>query len=126
MPAEITFDLKPEYLYIRGEGGIDSIEDERTLADSCYSIIQKHSAKSFLIDLRDVEYKTDPLSKYLVVEHFEAEYPKDVKKLRGALVVKRDQHKLHKFWEEIAIGKGFCWYIFTNIDAASAFLLGPS
>jgi hypothetical protein len=122
MSVELTVRSEENWLVIEGVGVIANAADEKSFASSCYEEIIKHGARRALVDLRKIDFRSSIFDQVDVVSHYNKEFDSQIRTVRITLVVDPKHKDLHDFWEVYANNRGYPWKVFTEMEAATAFL----
>jgi hypothetical protein len=118
----ITTHGEGDYLIIEGSGIIANAGDEKAFASHCYDQIQQHGSRRVLVDQRGIHFESSIVDQCAVVEHYTREFDPIIRAVRLAILVRPEDEDLHGFWELYASNRGYFWRVFTDMEAARAFL----
>ncbi len=123
MKFSITVTQEPEYLLIKGVGYVRTLEDQKLWSDACYREVMANNASRVLIDERLLRFDNTIGDQLAVVQHYIDQYEIVIRSLRCAILVDQVNEELDNIWELVVNQRGFPWKLFSDHDAAVAFLM---
>ncbi len=121
MAYNLKFDVEGDILRVTATGQ-RTFENVLTMAQEIRAACVEKDRKKVLIDVRDLEGRLSEMGEYLVpAEHFPKIRDRSVI-TTCAIVDRGEDRDRDKFFENVAVNRGFNLQIFSDPDAAVAWL----
>ncbi len=123
MDVTVTSVNKPGYLLIISTGNVASTEELFGHSQLVYAEIIKHQQKRILLDNLGAKFPTQFYSYVELVDHYSIAFPPEIRTFKIAAVIVEEYMEFGKFWETIAVNRGFRYHAFTSFEDAQEWLL---
>lgn len=123
MNITITSADKGDYILIISVGVVAGKDDLIKHAELIYREIIKYDNQKILLDDIDTRFPLDKFSYYEQVQSFIKNFPPEIRLLKIAVVLSPEFEEGGKFWETLAVNRGFEYHSFTSIEEARSWLI---
>ncbi len=113
---------KGDYLFITGEGVRTDLTAMIEGTRKIYEAALENRCDFLLVDYSKVRFDVPLAEAYNIVKIYEGKMP-EFSKIVMAIVVKRIDWELAKFWESISQKRGYSFRIFARLDEARSWLM---
>ena len=123
MNITITSAEKNDYIIIRSVGLLESREDLFQHAELIYQEISKYDKQKILINDIETSFPKNRLYYYDQVHFFGEGLPPEIRFLKIAVVLSPEYEEIGKFWETLAVIRGFEFHSFFSMAVALHWLI---
>jgi len=120
----IHYDIKPEgeLLRVRAWGQDESLQDAQGYGKAVLDACTEHGCQRVLCDERELVYGLDTLETFNLAE-YEIARADTIFWLRVAIVHQPQNRELDTFYENVMVNRGAALRMFTDMEAALAWLM---
>ena len=123
MNITITSVNTDDYLIVTSVGSVENTNDLNSHAELVYKEISKYNNKKILADFTKTTFPLDFLPYYDLVKFYESHLPAAIRFLKIAAVISTKFEEPGKFWETVAVNRGFEYHSFTSMEEAHRWLI---
>ncbi|MEK7225100.1 MAG: hypothetical protein AAB221_05410 [Bacteroidota bacterium] len=123
MNITITSVDRDEYILITSIGVLENRDDLLTHAELIYQEISKYDKHKILIDDIETRFPPNRLYYYDQVHFFGTGFPREIRFLKIAIVLSPEFEEIGKFWETLAVNRGFEYHSFISMAKAHQWLI---
>ncbi len=126
----MSFDLEIQqregYVYVRTWGVQKTVDEQKEYLKKFTSLYETYKPERMLLDERDMKYHFGIIDIYTITREYIALLPRDILKMKVAVVRDPRGEELSKFWENASYNIGLNFKSFYTVEEAERWLLVES
>jgi hypothetical protein len=118
----VGFDLRKDYLLVKGFGTRDSNASVLEATLTTYKKIKETGSKYLLVDYSEVQIKLDHVQAFNLIRTYETNLPQ-LGTVTAACVFNEEAQDFALYWQQIGRQRGFDIFLFETLEQAETWLL---